>query len=272
MSLRRRLLAALLATAFVVPAAQAWGPLGHSIVAALAQRQLDPAAAAEVKHLLAADHTDRLADVAAWPDQLRDAPAQKDLWERTRKLHYIDFRGGPTCDYVPPRDCRDGECVVGGLAHYVAILGDKTRSDADRLQALIFVTHFVGDIHQPLHAGYRDDFGGNKYQVRFNDEGSNLHKVWDSGLLETRGLGWPAYAARLAAEGPVTLPPAIAPLDDPYAQWAEESCRLTAAPGFYPDGHQIGQAYVGAELPLAERQLRLAGARLAQLLNTTLRN
>ena len=272
MPLRRRLLAALLAATVVVPAAQAWGPLGHSVVAALAQQQLDPAAAAEVKHLLAADHTDRLADVAAWPDQLRDDPALDGLWKRTRKLHYVNFRGGPACDYVPPRDCRDGECGVAGLAHYVALLGDTSRSDADRLQALIFVTHFVGDIHQPLHGGYRDDQGGNTYQVRFEGAGSNLHKVWDSGLLETRGLAWPAYAARLAAEGPVTLPPPIAPLDNPYAQWAEASCRLTAAPGFYPDGHRIEPAYVEAELPLAEHQLRLAGARLAELLNTTLRN
>lgn len=272
MSLRCRLLAALLAAVVVVPAAQAWGPLGHRVVAALAQRQLDPAAAAEVKHLLAAEHTDRLADVATWPDEMRDDPALDSLWQRTRKLHYVNFRGGPACDYVPPRDCRDGECIVAGLAHYVAILGDASRSEADRLQALKFVVHFVGDIHQPLHAGYRDDLGGNRYQVRFDGAGSHLHKVWDSSLLETRGLDWPAYAARLAAEGPVTLPPAIAPLDDPYAQWAEASCRLTAAPGFYPAGHRIGPAYVAAELPLAEHQLRLAGARLARLLNTTLRN
>ena len=126
------------------------------------------------------------------------------------------------------------------------------------------------DIHQPLHAGYRDDLGGNKYQVQFEGKGSNLHKVWDSGMLKTRGLDWQSYTAKLDAEGPAQLPPPIAPLDDPYAQWAEESCRLTAAPGFYPDGHKIGQAYVDAELPLAENQLRIAGRRLAEVLNLAL--
>jgi len=266
----RRLLATVLCTAFLAPAAQAWGPLGHSIIAALAQRHLSPAAEAEVEHLLAADHTTQLADIASWPDQIQDDPAQAALWQRTRKLHYINFRGGLSCDYVPPRDCRDGECVVAGVAHYVAVLGDTTQSDAARLQALKFVVHFVGDMHQPLHAGYRDDLGGNKYQVQFEGKGSNLHRVWDSGMLKTRGLDWQAYAQKLDAEGPVTLPPPIAPLDDRYARWAEESCRITAAPGFYPDGHKIGQVYVDAELPVAENQLRIAGRRLAEVLNLAL--
>lgn len=271
MKFASRLLAAVLAVFVVAPAAQAWGPLGHSIVAELAQRQLTPAARAEVKRLLAAEHTDRLADVASWPDQIQDDRSLAALWKQTRKLHYINFRGGPSCDYEPPRDCAGGECIVAGLAHYVAVLGDRAQPIEARRRALIFVVHFVGDIHQPLHDGYRDDLGGNKYQVQFGGQGSNLHRVWDSSMLQTRGLIWPAYAARLAAEGPAQLPAPIAPLDNPYAQWAEEGCRLTAAPGFYPEGHKIDQAYVDAELPLAEHQLRLAGERLGKLLNATLR-
>ncbi|MDE2308814.1 MAG: S1/P1 nuclease [Xanthomonadaceae bacterium] len=267
MSVTRRL-AALLACLVVAPA-QAWGPLGHRVVAALAQRQLNPAAEAQVERLLAADHTRALADVANWPDQLRDDPAQQALWERTRRLHYVDLHGRG-CDYRPPRDCRDGLCVVGGLQHYVAVLGDPAQPLAARREALKFVVHLVADVHQPLHAGYRDDRGGNTFQVRMDGKGSNLHRVWDSGLLATRGLGWQAYAKALAARGPVPLPPAIAPFGNPYAQWAEESCRITAEPGFYPSGHRIGQAYVDAELPVAELRLRQAGRRLAQVLNTAL--
>ena len=264
----RRLVLALLAAFAVVTPAWAWGPLGHSVVAALAQRHLSPAAEAEVEHLLALEHVTALADVASWPDQMQDDPAYQTLWKQTRRLHYINFRGGPSCDYVPPRDCRDGECVVAALPHYIAILGDKSQPDATRLQALKFVVHFVGDIHQPLHSGYRDDLGGNKFQVQFEGKGSNLHRVWDSGMLYTTGLHWQAYARKLDAEGPVALPPPIAPLDNPYAQWAEESCRITK--DIYPSTHKIGQAYVDAELPVAERQLRIAGRRLAEVLNVTL--
>ena len=270
MSFLRRFALVVFVALLVVPAARAWGPLGHSIVAELAQRHLDPAAEAEVEHLLTLDHVHDLAAIASWPDEIRDNPDDQALWKRTRRLHYINFRGGPSCDYVPPRDCRDGECVVAALSHYVHVLGDRSQPDRVRLQALKFVVHFVGDIHQPLHAGYRDDLGGNRFQVRFHGKGTNLHRVWDSGMLETRGLGWRAYARRLDAEGPVKLPPAIAPLDNPYAQWAEESCRISR--DIYPSKHRISQAYVDAELPVAERQLRIAGRRLAEVLNRTLGN
>jgi hypothetical protein len=270
MTTSRRSVALALAMLTVAPLAQAWGPLGHSVVGALAQRHLSPAAEAEVERLLAPDHTRSLADVASWPDQLQDDPAQAALWKRTRGEHYINFRGGSDCDYVLPRDCRDGNCVVGALQHYVEVLGDRSQPDAVRREALKFVVHFVGDIHQPLHAGYRDDKGGNTYQVQFEGKGSNLHKVWDSKMLYSRNLDWQNYAKTLDAAPPVALPAPIAPLDNPYAQWAEESCRITAEPGFYPAGHKIDQAYVNAELPVAERRLREAGRRLADVLNLAL--
>ncbi|HEY8682829.1 MAG TPA: S1/P1 nuclease, partial [Rhodanobacter sp.] len=195
MSVTRRCTMFLLAFLIIAPV-QAWGPLGHSVVAELAQRHLSPGAEAEVERLLAPEHTRSLADIANWPDQLQDDPALAELWKQTRSLHYINFHDSD-CDYVPPRDCRDGRCVVGGLEHYVAVLGDRSQPDAMRREALKFVVHFVGDIHQPLHAGYRDDKGGNTYQVQFDGKGSNLHKVWDSGMLYSRHLDWQAYAQAL---------------------------------------------------------------------------
>ena len=268
---KRRLLATLLVLA--VPAfastVQAWGDIGHRIVAELAWRQLDPSAKAEVERLLKADGSDSLPDVASWPDRLRDNPETRELGKETGPLHYMDFVQGK-CVYVPPRDCKDGRCVVGGLEKYVAILGDRHKSNAERAEALKFVVHFVGDVHQPLHAGNRDDKGGNEFQVQFQGKGTNLHSVWDSKMLYTRDLKWNAYADRLAAEGPVALPRPIAPLDNPYAQWAEESCAIVAQQGFYPDSHQIDDAYVADHLPVAELRLREAGKRLADLLNKTL--
>lgn len=269
MSLARRVATTVLACLIIAPA-QAWGPLGHSVVAELAQQHLSPAAEAEVERLLAPEHTRSLADIANWPDQMQDDPAMKDLWQQTRSQHYINFHGGSSCIYVPPRDCRDGRCVVAALQYYVDVLGDRSKPDKVRRQALKFVVHFVGDIHQPLHAGYRDDKGGNTYQVQFDGKGSNLHRVWDSGLLYTRHLDWQQYAQRLDSAVPVRLPPPIAPLDNPYAQWAEESCRITAEPGFYPANHQITPTYVHTWLPVADRRLREAGRRLAQVLNLAL--
>jgi hypothetical protein len=270
MTVLRHSLALALAMLVFAPAAQAWGPLGHSVVAELAQRHLSPAAEAEVERLLAPEHTQRLADVANWPDQVQNDPARAALWKQTRSQHYVNFRGGSNCDYVPPRDCRDGRCVVSGLQYYVGVLGDRSQPDAVRREALKFVVHFVGDIHQPLHAGYRDDKGGNDYQVQYEGTGTNLHKVWDSKMLYTRDLDWQAYAQALDSPVPVALPAPVAPLDNRYAQWAEESCRITAEAGFYPPGHKIDQAYVKAELPVAELRLRQAGRRLADVLNLAL--
>jgi len=270
MSVSSRSLVFAAAVLAAVPPVQAWGPLGHSVVAELAQRHLDPVVEAELERLLAPEHTRSLADVANWPDQIQDDPAQAALWNRTRSQHYVNFRGGSACDYVPPRDCRDGRCVVGGLQHYVDVLGDRSQSDAARREALKFVVHFVGDIHQPLHAGYRDDKGGNTYQVQFDGSGSNLHKVWDSGLLSGRRLDWRAYARMLDSAAPVSLPVPTAPLDDPYAQWAEESCRITAEAGFYPAGHTIDPTYAATWRPVAELRLRQAGRRLAAVLNLAL--
>jgi hypothetical protein len=264
----RRLAAALIATLAIAPAAQAWGPLGHSVVAELAQRHLSPTAKAEVEHLLALDHTTSLADIASWPDEIRDDPKQQDLWKQTRALHYIDFQGD--CTYTPPRDCKNGQCVVEAIPHYIAILGDRSQSDEARLQALKFVVHFIGDIHQPLHANYQEDAGGNKYQVQFQGQGTNLHRVWDSGMLSTRKMDWKAYAAMLDAEGPTSLPPPIPPYDNAAVQWAEESCQITRT--IYPANHKIDQAYINAELPVADMRLREAGKRLAEVLNLALQN
>lgn len=262
-----RLLVGLLAVLAVAPSVHAWGRQGHAIVAELAQRRLSPAAEAEVERLLAAENTKSLADIASWADELRDDPSREELSKATAKLHYINFRSDD-CTYVPPRDCPGDQCVVGGLAKYVSVLADRSQPDATRLEALKFVVHFVGDVHQPLHAGYRDDKGGNLFQVQFQGKGTNLHSVWDSGLLGTHGNDWRAYASELDARSPATLPPPIAPLENPYAQWAEQSCAATR--DIYPDGHKIDDAYVTAELPVAEGQLRVAGERLAEVLNRAL--
>ena len=238
----------------------AWGVLGHRVVAQLAQKQLTSAAQVQVDRLLAVTGAHRLADIATWPDDLRDL--DPNLFKQTSRLHYINFRSRD-CIYDPPRDCRNGECVVAAIQHYAAILGDRSRSDAERAQALSFVVHFVGDVHQPLHASYLDDKGGNDYQVRWHDRGTNLHKIWDTTMLNSTDLSYQALANQLAENARAV------PQGNP-AQWAEESCRIVRDDGVYPPTRNIDAAYVERELPVAEERLREAGARLAALLNRTL--
>ncbi|MGH8164101.1 MAG: S1/P1 nuclease, partial [Rhodanobacteraceae bacterium] len=254
---------ALSALMLSAPPAFAWGSLGHRIVAQLAQKQLNPAVQPEIDRLLALQGARKLADVATWADDLRDT--EPSLFQQTAKLHYINFHSGD-CIYDPPRDCRDGQCVVAAIQHYAAILGNRSLPDAQRAQALDFVAHFVGDAHQPLHASYRDDKGGNDYQVRWHGHGTNLHRIWDTTMLNARGLSYQAYANEIAAQT-VTSKPVVAGTP---AQWAEQSCRIVRDDGVYPPTRTIDNAYVQRERPIAEARLRAAGAQLADLLNREL--
>lgn len=253
-----RVCIALMLLAMATPAL-AWGWLGHHIVARLAEAQLTPQARAEVRRLLSEQHARYLSNVADWADDLRETdPA---LFKRTSRLHFVNFHS-PDCLYDPPLDCPDGRCLVAAIGHYAVILGDRSRPDAERAQALDFVVHFVGDVHQPLHASSGDDFGGNDYQVRWHHRGTNLHRVWDSLMLEDAHLSAGEYTDKLLADHtPVQT-------GGTPAQWAEESCRI--ARDIYPPTRTITADYVERERPVAEQRLRQAGARLAALLNREL--
>lgn len=247
--------------------AQAWGPLGHRLVARLAESQLTPQARAEVERLLATEQAPSLAAIASWADDLR--ATDPDLGKRSAKWHFINI-GEHGCTYDAAHACPDGDCVVEAIRKQAAILADRSRPDPERLQALKFVVHFVGDVHQPLHAGYARDRGGNTVQVNLHGKGTNLHSVWDSRLLASAKLGEDAYEARLRLD-PDRLPTDV----DPYtpaapAVWAEQSCRIALSPGVYPPRPRIDDDYLQQHRPAAERQIQLAGTRLAQLLNTTL--
>jgi hypothetical protein len=254
------------ALTFVSTDALAWGAQGHRLVGRIAETRLTPAARAEVDRLLAGEATPTLAAIAPWADELR--AKDPGLGRRSARWHYINM-GEDDCRYLPATQCPDGNCVVEALKAQTAILADRSRPDAERAQALKFVVHFMGDIHQPMHAGYGHDKGGNDLQVQYNGRGTNLHSLWDSGMLNTRKQDDDAYAQRLNA----LRTPAFgkrANINADAVKWAEASCRIAIAPGVYPTSRKLGAEYTDTYLPVAERELRLAGERLAVLLNDTL--
>ena len=247
------------------PLALAWGPEGHRIVGELAQRQLDPQAKAAVADLLRGEPEPTLAGVANWADQERDA--NQDFYKLTSRWHYVTFKSDG-CSYVPARDCPNGDCVIAAIDNQLRVLGDRTQPRAQRVQALKLVVHFIGDVHQPFHASHGNDRGGNDFQINYHGQGSNLHAVWDTLILQGQASSPAAYAARLAAT-PVA---AAETRTDPEApqRWAQESCRAVDANALYPPTHTIDDAYMNAHRALAEQRLRLAGARLAAELNAVL--
>ena len=246
--------------------ALAWGAQGHRLVARIAETRLDPAAKAEIERLLASEPDATLSSIAPWADQLR--ANDPDLGKKSAGWHYVNM-AEDGCIYDPPKHCRDGDCVIEALKAQSALLADRSLPDAQRLQALKFVVHLVGDIHQPMHAGYGHDKGGNTYQLQFNERGTNLHSLWDSGMFYALQLDDEHYLQRLQA-----LPApsgVVAPqLQRDATRWAEQSCRIATREGIYPANRKIGQDYADTWRPLAEAQLRLAGERLAALLNELL--
>ena len=265
--------------------ALAWGPEGHRIVGELAQRQLTPKAAAAVTELLRGESEPTLAGVANWADTLRqDDPPR---FKRTQGWHYDDFPR-EDCHYAPPRDCPDGNCVIEAIAAQRQVLGDPLQSRQARIDALKFLVHFVGDIHQPFHAGYTDDRGGNGYQISLRTDiqpqayardhyvdgvqGTNLHAVWDYYILANHRSDADHYASELAAQARKN---AKAPADEintagKSSDWAMESCRIIASQSLYPDGHKLDSRYLEKMRPIAERRLIQAGHRLAAVLNASL--
>jgi hypothetical protein len=264
MSISRHLFLLIVLLAGPFPA-RAWDPPGHQIVAELADRQLRPAAHAEVARLLAAEGSPNLSAISNWAGDVRDRGSEQ---IGTAAWHYINFKGGD-CSYVPVRDCPDGNCVIAAINRNFLVLSDRSRSDDERRTALKFLVHFVGDVHQPLHSTPLDDKGGNTYQVSYEGKGQNLHHVWDALIVE-KGAGASAnYADVLEKQPPLPDDP-TRHSDRPAVDWAVESCRLVLDGEIYPPGHVIDDAYLMSHLPLAELRLRQAGQRLADMLNFAL--
>jgi hypothetical protein len=239
--------------AFLASTAHAWGTQGHQVVANLAYAQLTPKARAQVDRLLALEPGETLASISTWADEHRN-PA-------TAAWHYINFPKN-SCTYDAQRDCPDSNCVVAAIDRQLAVLASNVPEDK-RLTALKYVVHLVADIHQPLHAGYAEDRGGNTYQLQAFIRGSNLHALWDVGLIKNLDLSSEALTSKLLAK-PVPAGEFNA------ARIAEESCRIVGTPGFYPD-RKVDVSYIEQFTPIMEGRLLTAGARLAAMLNVRFR-
>lgn len=241
-----------LAAAAGYTTANAWGADGHRLIAEAAEARLSEEARAEVHRLLALEAEQSLSAIATWADEARN--------RATAPWHYVLMEE----DCSEPRACRQGACVVAAIEAQADAVRSSA-SDADRLRALKFLVHLVGDIHQPLHAGAGNDRGGNLVQLRTWGKGSNLHTLWDSELIRRR----PGGLAQLRGDIQSALPEIPAARLDPAA-WAQESCRVATAAGFYPASRVVGESYAAEQDRVLVEQLARAARRLGELLNAVL--
>lgn len=241
--------------------ALAWGPEGHDLVARIAEAQLTPAARARVTEILGPNVS--MASISGWADQVRRQRSETAPW------HYVDIPiDKPRLDMA--RDCEKDACVVAQIELEEAALRNPATPALQRRESLMFLIHFIADMHQPLHSSDNKDKGGNGVHVTFNGRNGNLHSVWDSELLSRIGKEDDLY--------PVLLKEA----EEHYkkyskgsvAKWADESHKqaVKITYGKLPKADDKGlvalnEEYEKAGDPVVRRQLELAGDRLARTLN-----
>jgi len=272
-SMTTRAIALVTALAVVLTqSAFAWGPQGHRVIARVAEERLTPAAKLAIKELL--HPGDTLPDVADWADSA-DRGRRDDAVPGSAKWHFINV---PIRDAkFDPRLIRDEDNVVVKIKQYRKILADKSKPKQDRQRALLFLVHFVEDIHQPLHVGDNGDRGGNDTQIQFFNEGTNLHKLWDSDLIHRIGGNDQAWMARVERDiTPETVKEwSKGSVDD----WADESFQvaklayrpLDDAPKLIPRGFKLDDAYLRRAEPILKQQMAKASVRLANELNAILK-
>jgi len=252
----------------------AWGADGHSVIAEIAQRRLTPEARQEMERLLGPGVS--LASVANWADDYRPEHPETSRW------HFINF---PMKEdrYDPAIACAPspaGDCIVAELERERATL-TCAAGDAARRQALKFAAHFIGDVHQPLHT-ITEEMGGNLIKVTVDIRSGkcpkcaprptpdNLHALWDSGLITNTVWNWGAYVTRLE-DGWLASPEARGADAGTVNDWMLASHRVAAEVWpWLPEDRLIGDEYYRKAVPVVDRQLALAGLRLARFLNETL--
>jgi len=238
-----------------------WGPEGHRVIVILAEQYMRSETLARAKELLGSQS---LEDASLWADdEARSQPA-------TASWHYINI---PLADSQMDlaRDCPNGACVVAKTGDFLAVLADPDSSRASKAEALRFILHLVGDLHQPLHCADDHDRGGNARQVIFDGRLDNLHWVWDTGLLEHISRDEEALARQM--ERRVTDEEQEAWKQGSLGDWALQSHRL-AQTAYRRLGHKnpavIDAAYERQADPVVDLQLERAGVRLAYVLDQNL--
>ncbi|HVS13874.1 MAG TPA: S1/P1 nuclease [Thermoanaerobaculia bacterium] len=240
-------------------AACAWSPTGHRVVAQIATDRLGETARRESFALLGTS----LAEASTWADEVREDPA----WKWLDPYHYVnlDPRSGRF------EGCPQRGCVVDGIRNALATLRDTGRPREDRVVALRQLVHFVADLHQPLHVSHAADRGGNAIEVRWFGEPSNLHWVWDTGIVRQElGRSWREIAATLERQlRRGALGEVEAWRTGDVVDWTHETYRLsvgTVYPSARP-GARLGREYARSHSRLVETQLAKGGVRLAWLLD-----
>lgn len=268
----------LLALLVLLPAASAhaWGAKGHSVIAEIAERGLPPNVAQQIRDL---NFAAPLRDVASLPDDWRAQETRGERQGNTGALHYSNIPND-RATFDRARDCKDDQCVVAAVEKYAAILKDKTQPRDKRREALIYVVHFMGDLHQPMHAAggqvrnaetgqMEPDRGGNSVKVRYLGVETNLHSMWDSMLIEWGPDTIDAYVAHLM-EIEMRGRPVEELQRGTIVDWFNESHYAAVHDSYDIGNGNLGARYAQKNIGIVYERLLRGGLRLRKVLEEAL--
>ncbi len=254
--------------------ASAWGPQGHSAIGQAAVARISPRSRARLQYILGVDSQwefdTAIEEACFWPDTVRDDPK----WAWSTPLHYVNIPRDAT-RYDRERDCPEGLCVTEAIPRYAAELscgacdgsGPQAVSRERQWQAFAWLCQLVADLHQPLHAGFADDRGGNDVEVEYRGERLNLLRFWESARAADRrpaGDDWlPAAVPEHGDRGTALWDPVM------VIRWTEESHALASAVA-YPPEPNISDAFADRSWSVIREQWSKASDRLALILDAAL--
>lgn len=261
--------------------AQAWRDDGHYITCHIALLELQSEVRAEVARLIALDASTQIFEEGCiWPDDVKYTTHRE-----TEPWHYMNVPPGSRTLKMEFCTAERG-CLLSAIEMHIGVLADRTRPDLERMEALKYLGHWLGDVHQPLHFGRAKDRGGNNVHVIWqaadspispfilNPRETNIHRVWDHEMLDDLRLQPFRYATRLWMS--ITDEERSVWNASEVFDWAQESLTIATDPETQYAGYEPGQIlilgpeYLERHYPIVEERLKMGGVRLGQLINALL--
>lgn len=243
----------------------AWGITGHRVIAEIAENHLSCRAKRQVKKLFGKE---KMAYWANWPDFVKSDTTG--VWKRASAWHYVNAEPKNTLEeFSAEIKSQSQENLYNQIEILGAKLKNKNLTKEERKTALVFLIHLLGDLSQPLHAGREGDLGGNKIELTYFGEKTNLHSVWDGKLVNSQKYSYTEYAQVLDTKSREENEKIM---QGTLADWLFDSQKQ--ANHIYaqtPAGSKLGFDYQYKFNAVLERQLLYGGLRLAKYLNDALK-
>lgn len=238
-----------------INASSYWGPTGHRVIGEIAEKHINNKTKKEIQKLL---KNKSLAFVSTFGDEIKS----DNRYRKFSSWHYVNMELDE--NYQDSGKNPKGDLVTG-IAYCKKIIKDEGASDEDRAFYLKLLIHFMGNLHQPMHIGLKSDKGGNDFKLKWFNKRTNLHRVWDSDMIDGFKMGY----LELAENADYLTSNQIEGIQQgTVVDWVNEAHELTKEVYSSVEiGDNLWYQYSYKYMNTARSQMQIAGIRLAKVLN-----